>query len=171
MVKFKTDLTKSEKEKLFIEFAEALGTLRSPVEMAQFIKDLLSEHEISMLARRLQIAKLLHQGLTYQEIRETLRVGDGTIIRVQTWMQLFGDGYRTVLERTKHINAENHEKNSWSALKRKYPLYFWPQLLIEEIIKSANQRQKQRLKTVIDQMKEKTKINKELEQLLKTLDL
>lgn len=170
MTKFPKTLTRKEQESLFIDFAQALATLHSPTEMAQFIKDLLSEQETTMLARRLQIAKLLYRGLTYEEIKKTLNVGFGTVARVQTWMQIYGEGYRTVLERTKKKDDQNKETSEWDKLKRRYPGYYWPQLLLEEIVKSANRKQKQRLQKVLDQLKEKTGLNKQLGNVLKNLN-
>ena len=38
-----------------------------------------------MLARRLQIARYLNDGLTYADIREEIKVSDPTISRVQTY--------------------------------------------------------------------------------------
>ena len=167
MSKFPKILSKKEHENLFIEFAQALATLRSPAEMAQFIKDLLSEQETTMLARRLQIAKLLYKGLTYEEIKDLLKVSFGTVARVQTWMQIYGEGYRTVLERTKSKEDSDKKLSDWGKIKRRYPAYFWPQLLLNEIIKSADKKQKRRLLEVLGQLKEKTSLSKQLEQILK----
>ena len=124
-----------------------------------------------MLARRLQIARLLYQGLTYDEIKKNLNVGLTTIARVQTWMQLYGEGYRTVLERTKKKDAVSEPTASWKKFQRRYPAYFWPQLLLDELVKSANVKQKKRILEVLDKVKEKATLSKELEQFIKSTDL
>ena len=159
-------LSKQEQQELFIDFAKALSILRSSVEAAQFIKDLLSESEALMLARRLKIANLLSEDFTYAQIRKVMKVSDPTIAKVQTWLRLYGEGYRIVIKRTKSSSSKAN-RETWINLKRKYPMYYWPELLLKEIIKSANQREKQRLLGVLDDLKEKTKLSKELEQLLK----
>jgi TrpR-related protein YerC/YecD len=169
MAKFKKHLNKKEKENLFMEFAEGVASLRSIEEIAHFIKDLLSEPETTMLARRLQIAKLLYQNFTYDQIRKTLSVGFGTIAKVHTWMQVYGEGYRTVLERTKRKTEGMKDISPWHKLKRKYPAYFWPELLLNEIVKNSNKRQIARLRSVISQLQEKTVLSKQLEQTLKTI--
>lgn len=166
MAKFRKNLSKTEQEKLFIEFAQALGSLKSTVEMAEFIRDLLSEQETVMLARRLQIAKLLSAGQTYQKIREQIKVSYATIARVQTWLQLYGNGYRRVLERTQK-NPPSQKNLGLKKIKKSYPMYFWPQLLIEEIIKKSSEREKNRLRNILSEVKEKTGINKQLYELLK----
>ncbi|MBI4049467.1 MAG: hypothetical protein HY395_01460 [Candidatus Doudnabacteria bacterium] len=171
MAKYPKRLTKKEQETLFIEFVQALTTLRSPEEMAHFIQDLLSKQEVFMLARRLQIARLLYQGLTYDEIKKSLNAGLTTIAKVQTWMQLYGEGYRTVLERTKKKQTERKGLKSWKNFQRRYPAYFWPQLLLEELVKSANAKQKKRILEILDKVKEKTALSKELDQFIKASDL
>jgi transcriptional repressor NrdR len=61
-------MSRQEQEDLFIDFAKALSSVKNPVESANFIQDLLSEAEVVMLARRLQVARLLLDGCTYEEI-------------------------------------------------------------------------------------------------------
>jgi hypothetical protein len=55
----------------------------------------------------------------------------------------------------------------WRTLKKSYPMYFWPQLLLEEIVKTANKREKQKLLNVVNGLREKTKLSNELLKILK----
>ncbi|PIR96349.1 MAG: hypothetical protein COT92_01555 [Candidatus Doudnabacteria bacterium CG10_big_fil_rev_8_21_14_0_10_42_18] len=163
----KKRLSRKEQEELFVDFAKALGAIHNAVEAASFIKDLLSEAEVIMLARRLQIARLLERGCTYEEIQKTMKVSNTTITKVQTWLDLYGEGYRTVLKRTKApVKAEAASLPTWRNLKRKYPMYFWPELVLKEIVSSANSREKERLVKVLREMKEKTKLTRDLMQIL-----
>jgi len=159
-------LSKKEQQELFINFSFALSSVKDPVEAANLIKDLLSEQEAIMLARRLQIADLLIQGLKYREIKKIMKVTDPTIARVQTWLRLYGEGYRTIVERTSKKQKNISGAGGWRELKKRYPLYFWPQIVLKEIISSANAKQRKRLLAVLGQMKEKTQLSKELTQLL-----
>ena len=161
-------LSKSEQDVLFADFARSLSAVRSSVEAANFIRDLLSEQEAVMFARRLQIARLLEDGITYDQIRTVAKVGFGTIARVHTWLQVYGEGYRLVLSRTKKRLAIIPKEISepWRLVKRKYPMHFWPQLLLEEIIKSASQREREKLRKVVQQLRNKTKLSKDLLTLL-----
>ena len=160
-------LTKEQLSELFIDFAKALASIRNPVEAANFIKDLLSEGEVTMLARRLQIARLLEAGLTYEQIQELMKASNTTIAKVHTWMDLYGEGYRVVLNRTKEKDQkQTASPDSWAKLKRKYPMYFWPELLLKEIVKSANRREKERLFKAVKNLKEKTKLSKDLIKIL-----
>ena len=70
----------------------SVATLKSREEVKNFFKDLLSESESIMLSRRIMIAKYLLEGLTYNEIRARLRVGDNNIAKVHSWLVSgFGD--------------------------------------------------------------------------------
>jgi TrpR-related protein YerC/YecD len=160
-------LTKTQQQELFIDFATALSYLKNPVESANFIKDLLSEVEVVMLARRLEVARLLLDGNTYDQIRRGMNVSNTTIAKVHTWLNLYSDGYRTIVERTnKSIKSTTNSNLSFAHLKNKYPTHFWPELILDEIVRNASIKQKQKIVAVLNQMKEKTKLSKELTQLL-----
>ncbi len=165
-------LSKKEIDELFIDFAKALASLNNAVEVANFIKDLLTEQEVVILARRLQIARLLEQDYTYEQIHKVMKVGNSTVAKVHSWMNLYGDGFRMVLKRTKtQIENRESDKNplSWSKHKRKYPMHHWPELILEQIIKSANAKEKQKLLAAVSTMKEKTKLNNQIMKLLQPL--
>ena len=162
-------LNKQQQEGLFVKLARAVALLRNPVEGAEFIKDLLSESEVIMLARRLQVAELLIEGKTYREISKELKVGLNTIVKIQTWLNLYGEGYRSVVAKVSKQAKDRQEPDPhrpFAELKRKYPLYFWPQLLLEELVKTANKREKERLRKIISQSKEKTQLSRQLSKLL-----
>ncbi|MBL8030102.1 MAG: hypothetical protein JNN11_02540 [Candidatus Doudnabacteria bacterium] len=162
-----TRLSKEEQNQLFITFAESLASLKNPLEAANFIRDLFSEQEALMLARRLQIAELIVEGLTYAQIRHEMKVSENTISRVKTWLELYGDGYRAVLKRIQVKPQVDREiAQPWNKLKRQYPMYFWPTILLDEIIKSANKKEKERLLRVVKSLREKTKLSVELHKLL-----
>jgi len=161
-------LPREEQDKLFLKFIDALTSLKSKKEMAEFLKDLLSEQEVIMFARRLQIAELLQEGLTYDDIREEMKVGHTTVAKVQTWLKLYGDGYRTVIKRIdKNKDNVGNTGLSWRLVKKNYPLYFWPELLLKEIVRSASGRQKKQLLGVVEELRGKTKIARDLQRILK----
>ena len=120
-----------------------------------------------MLARRLQIAELLMSGNTYMQIREETKASPGTIARVQTWLDLYGSGYRAVVKRMSKDKSDKSDPHApFAQLKRRYPAYFWPQLLLEELVKTADRREKERLLKVVEQLKDKTALSKQLMKLL-----
>jgi len=160
-------LSKREQNELFIKLAKSIALLRNSQEIAEFLKDLLSEEEVLMLARRLKIAELLMKGATYNQIGSDLKVAAGTIARVQTWLEQFGEGYRTIFKRTsKEEKSKGIEPDTFSQIKKKYPMYYWPELILEEVIRAANQREKKRLSQVVKKLNYKTKLSRELTRLL-----
>jgi len=110
----------------------SIAELKSRDEVKNFFKDLLSESEAIMLARRIQIAKMLLSGKTYEEIINELHVGYDTISKVQRWLTSGFGGYQKAIEafekalkeRLKNKEKERLEPYSFKWLKKKYPLHF-----------------------------------------------
>ena len=167
-------LSKETEQKLLIDFCKALVELKTPEEAAHFIKDLLSGQEAQMLAKRIEIARLLIEGFTYENIQKLLKVSHGTIARVNHWLDTSGEGYRLIVKRVKPEKSEKQEfieelENpfSWKKLAKRYPSYFWPELLLEEIIKGAKKKQKEKLKSILEKFDEKSELFERLDILLK----
>lgn len=159
-------LSRAEQDDLFIRFAKTLAALRGPTEAANFIRDLLSEQEALMLARRIQIADLLQEGSTYEQICQLVKVGPGTIARVQHWMDTYGDGFRAVIKRSRPRVKPSTIPTPWRQLKKKYSTHFWPQLILEEMLRSASRRERERLLRIVNELRDKTKLSKDLLKLL-----
>ncbi len=161
-------LTK-EDEELLVEFCEALVALSTPEEAGKFLSDLLSNVEARMFARRLKIAKFLLAGWTFSEIENSLKVGPATIARVGEWLKIYGDGYRLVEQRTKRKLKQPSlaRDHLWRNLKRRAPLAFWPEMLIEDLVRNANKKQRERMTRVLRAMDQKSELYKRIDQLLK----
>lgn len=167
-------LSRTEQEELLIGFCKALVELRTPEEAAQFLKDLLSKQEAEMLAKRIEIARLLIKGFTYGKIEKFLKVSHGTVARVSEWLVTSGEGYRLVVNRVKEEKTVQQEEVeelekpvSWKQIKRLYPMYFWPELILEEFVKNAKRRQKDRMRKVLKEFDSKSEVYERLQVLLK----
>lgn len=163
-------LSKSEQESLVFDLVHALVQAQTSSEAALFLRDLLTQSEMKILSKRLRIAKLLLAGKTYEQIEEDLHVSHSTVAKIATWLAERGDGFRKIIEK---IPKEPHikrweEYSDWDKFKRRYSLYFWPELLLEEIIRSANKREKERIQEVLVQLKEKSELHKRIEKLLRS---
>jgi len=158
-------LAKEEETNLIIEFCNAVAKLSSTEEAALFIKDLLSKQEVRMLAKRLKIAKLLINNQSYSDISKELKVSSGTIARINLWLSQSGEGYRLALAKAKDVEAP--QKPIFSGLKRKYPMYHWPEILLKEIVYSANKRQREKLQNIIGNLDEKSELFRELNSILR----
>lgn len=88
----------NEQDRLWSEFCTVLARLNTSENIRRFLKDLYNRQERMMFIRRLQVAKLLHQGKTYEKIMKELHVGSDTIARVHRWLQFGRDGYKKAIE-------------------------------------------------------------------------
>ena len=172
MPKRSTKLSKGEIDKLFYQLCMAISGTKTPHEAAEFLRDLISYQEAEMIAKRLKIAELLLENNTYYEIRDQLGVGYGTVARVQEWLVSSGEGYRKAVMKSKKVSRgyTEHEisTSNLSQIKRRYPMYYWPEIVLENVIKGMDVREKKRLAAVIkemDKMKGKTQLYKKLKKL------
>ncbi|HBV01557.1 MAG TPA: hypothetical protein DEF00_04200 [Candidatus Taylorbacteria bacterium] len=123
-----------ERQEILKEFWTTIALLESVDEIKNFFKDLLSESETFMLARRLKIARLIYSGLGYDEIEKKLHTSPTTIASVHAWLDGGFGGYIdaiTKLRKELGRQAALEEKLekardplSFESLKRKYPLHF-----------------------------------------------
>jgi TrpR-related protein YerC/YecD len=78
---------------------EAILTLRSTEECYQFFEDIATISEMKALAQRLEVAKMLDAGMTYDDIVAATGASTATISRVKKCLHYGADGYRMVLNR------------------------------------------------------------------------
>lgn len=165
-------LSQKEEEALLIDFCRACTVVHNPLEAAQFLKDLLTEPEVGMLAKRLKIAQLLLEGWTYDQIKQALKVSNGTIGRIGAWLKRGGDGFKLIYQRTpksKEGLVSHDIINEWEKHKRTYSQYYWPFLLWERLEKEADWRQKQKFRQIFSELKDKTKLYRELSDFFKRI--
>lgn len=173
MANLSKKLSKEEVAKFFYTLCIAIAETKDPQEAASFLRDLLSFQEAEMIAKRLKIAQMLLEENTYEEIREKVKASYGTIARIQEWLKVSGDGFREAVVKTKgkeiKINKE-YPTIDTHTMKKRYPMYYWPQIVLENIIKNADYQQRQKLKRVLvqmDKMKEKTELYRQLKEIIK----
>jgi TrpR-related protein YerC/YecD len=161
-------LSKKDHEELVMDLVNAFVISNTLADAATFLQDLLTMSEMKTLAKRLRIAKLLLAGMTYEEINSVIHASNGTIAKIAAWLAERGDGFRKTISKLPAQKDEKqwYEYSEWDKLKRRYSLYFWPELLLEEIVKNANIKQKQRIRNVLMQLEEKSELHKKLEKLL-----
>ncbi|MBU3803212.1 MAG: hypothetical protein H9872_00420 [Candidatus Cellulosilyticum pullistercoris] len=82
-------------DKLF----EAILTLKNVEECYAFFEDICTVNEIKALAQRLEVAKMLEEKMTYQEIQQETHASTATISRVNRCLSYGSDGYKLILER------------------------------------------------------------------------
>lgn len=89
------------KSKMVDDLFEAILKLKNPKECYQLFEDLCTVGEIHSLAQRFAVAKMLDEGLKYEEIVAKTGASTATISRVKRFLDYGADGYRLVLGRLK----------------------------------------------------------------------
>ncbi|MGE5508795.1 MAG: YerC/YecD family TrpR-related protein [Chitinophagales bacterium] len=88
-------LRRPETDQLF----DAILSLRNSDECYRFFEDLCTVAELKELSQRLEVARLLSEGATYQEIVARTGASTATVSRVKRALEYGADGYKAVLSR------------------------------------------------------------------------
>ena len=88
------------------ELFEAVLTLKDREDCYRFFEDICTINEIHAIAQRLQVAKLLSEKKTYNEIENLTSASTATISRINKCLMYGADGYRRVLERLEEKNTK-----------------------------------------------------------------
>ena len=149
-------MSPQEKNKILNEFYSIVSSLKNREQIINFFKDVLTPSEAVMLARRIQIAKMLLQGYGYLEISKRLKTGIDTIVKVQRWLKDGFGGYLSALEKAvRKEKAEtghkedmearrNVDPNSLEGLAYRYPLYWGLTNAIYEALKGYGKEKRGR---------------------------
>lgn len=119
------ELSEAEKKKFLGDFYSVVASLKAREDVKRFFKDLLSLSETVMISRRIQIAKMLLDGYTHEEIKRELKAGFTTISNVERWLNNGFGGYKKILEeyRRKIQTYSNQKKRKayQESMLKKYP--------------------------------------------------
>ena len=80
---------------------DAILSLETREECYDFFEDLCTVKEISDMAQRLEAAKLLLDGSTYEQIVKTVEISTATISRINRCIQYSTGGYRQTIEKVR----------------------------------------------------------------------
>ncbi len=107
-----------------------------PEKGCAFIQDLLTESEVTMFARRIEIARRLLRGLSFEEIMLELHVGRRTVAAVDRWLDGKLHGYRAELCPAGRRGGAPVLSYTFESLRKKYPAHF---LLINILLEKKEQ--------------------------------
>lgn len=94
-----------EPKKTLDALYSALISLSSEEECARFLEDLCTIPELHSLAQRFAVARLLHEGKTFNEIMTEVGASSATISRVNRALVYGSGGYREMLEKEMPTNG------------------------------------------------------------------
>ncbi len=118
-------IPKDERYQIVGEFFDSVSQLKTKREIIDFFVGLLTPSESLMLARRIQIAKLLIEEKGYEEIRQKLKNSYQTITRIERWLHERDGAYKKILKKNfAKIDKENSRK-----MKRAEERYTYKSLL------------------------------------------
>ncbi len=83
------------------ELFKAVLLLEDEEDCYRFFEDICTINEIHAIAQRLQVAKLLSESRTYNEIESITKASTATISRINKCLVYGADGYKRILARMK----------------------------------------------------------------------
>ena len=92
---------KSIYNELTENFFKAILSLKNEEECRKFFEDVCTIKEIQDMSQRLEVAFLLNEGKSYQEVLSKTGVSTATISRVNKCLNYGSGGYRAAIERLK----------------------------------------------------------------------
>jgi len=80
------------------QLAEALLVIEGAQTMQNFLRDVMTEKEITEISARLEAARMLTNGETYTDITKQTKLSSRTVARISDWLQNGCGGYQAVLK-------------------------------------------------------------------------
>jgi len=104
------------------ELLKEVATTKTPAEVEELFDCILTPREINDMAKRLKILKLLKEGKSYLEIRDTLLVSPNIVSRISNKI---GYGFRRTnsREKTKNSKTTTHPKKKILKYKGATPIH------------------------------------------------
>lgn len=78
---------------------QAFLVLETAQEAKDFLRDILTEKEITEIAKRLQSAEMLLQNIPYSIIEKETGFSSTTVARVSKWLSSGAGGYKKVIDK------------------------------------------------------------------------
>lgn len=84
---------------------QAILVLETAQEAKSFLRDILTEKEITETAKRLQAAEMLLQDIPYSVIEKETGFSSTTVARVSKWLSTGEGGYKKILGKIHRHNS------------------------------------------------------------------
>ncbi|HSW99497.1 MAG TPA: YerC/YecD family TrpR-related protein [Patescibacteria group bacterium] len=84
------------------QLAEALIAISDKPTMQNFLRDVMTENEITEISARFEAARMLTEGKKYSEIVAMTKLSSRTVARISEWLQNGCDGYQAALKTASH---------------------------------------------------------------------
>ena len=97
------------------QLCEAIASLKNEKQIANFLEDACTISEYKALAQRFEVARLLDEGVKYEDIVERTGASTATISRVKRCLVYGKDGYETALT---NLKKKHHETRSPKVIRK-----------------------------------------------------
>ena len=87
------------------QLISAILTLKTQDEAKRFLRDLMTEKEITEFTNRFTAAQMLTQKIPYSIIEKKTGLSSTTVARVAKWLNGKERGYKTIINRLHHHNS------------------------------------------------------------------
>lgn len=84
------------------QLVEALISISDKFTMQNFLRDVMTEKEISEISARLEAARMLTDGKKYTEIVAKTKLSSRTVARISDWLRNGCNGYEAALKAVHH---------------------------------------------------------------------
>lgn len=112
MAKVKTHLIdEKERHQIIGDFFNIVANLKSKKEVIDFFVGLLTQSELLMFARIIQVAKMIIEECGYEVIKKKLKVSYQTINKTEQWLHNSGKEYNKWLTNCIKRGTENNRKS------------------------------------------------------------
>ena len=91
---------------LLLQLNAAILELYDQDECSAFLADLCTINELKAMAQRLEVARLIGVGHTYDEIEQKTGASTATISRIKRFLYNGNGGYQVVLDRLSQTNID-----------------------------------------------------------------
>lgn len=98
------------KDKQIDELFEAILKLENIEECYRFFEDICTINELKSISQRLEVAKLLRQEKTYNEIEEKTGASTATISRINRALNYGAEGYNLILDKLGYIKEQGDKR-------------------------------------------------------------
>jgi uncharacterized protein YerC len=109
----------NERYRIIGELFELVANLKTKKEVIDFLIGLFTRSETLMIARRIQIAKMLAEDESYETIRKKLKVSYQTIASVEHWLQS-EEKRDFIIKKLKELDKGGKYKKYSGSLLNKY---------------------------------------------------
>jgi len=99
-----------KKEPWFRSLSKALVSCKTEEAMDVFLRDIATLSEMQALSERLEVAKLLAQGLSYRQVAKVTGASTTTVTRVAHFLENGEGGYRNGLKTHRHHRMKTDVK-------------------------------------------------------------